>query len=538
MSRGALRLWAWAGLIALAAAALYLPFLHNPLVFDDKPFFSGYRFAYYATHPLGFDVRVPPYFTLAITEVLWSGMVAAQRLVSLALHIGVGLALYRLLLDVLSLRQPREAAAPLAAVGALAFVVHPVAVYGAAYLVQRSIVMATLFGLLSAILFLRGLQRGSHADAVSAALCYSLAVLSKEHAVLLPAAVALLAVLSGTERRFALRHAAIYFVACAPAAIFVTLLSLRILGGAYEEAAGAIAAQAGAAAGIGEDQPSLALSAVTQAGLYFKYAALWLWPDPAGMAVDLRVDFAAGWTAGWIVAKVAAFAAWGAVGTAMLSRRGALGMAGAGMLYAWILYFVEFSAVRYQEPFVLYRSYLWGPGFVMLAVAVLGHLPRRSALVAGFLVCAALGHAAFDRLTTFSSPLRLWQDAARKLPDTAVPWGSRTLSSLSREHLYAGEPAEALAVAERCMRQYPEDVQCVFGRGAIHLQMESYRDAETDLRRAIEMKPEEGLLYHRLGLALEGQDRMDEAKSAYRRSSELGYGGGKFELERLQRKRK
>jgi hypothetical protein len=31
---------------------------------------------------------------------------------------------------------------------------------------------------------------------------------------------------------------------------------------------------------------------------------------------------------------------------------------------------------------------------------------------------------------------------------------------------------------------------------------------------------------------------MDEAKSAYRRSSELGYGGGKFELERLQRKRK
>jgi len=209
MSRGALRHWGWAGLIVLAAAALYLPFLHNPLVFDDKPFFSGYRFAYYATHPLGFDVRVPPYFTLATTEVLWSGVIEAQRLVSLLLHLGVGLALYRLLLDILSLGQRRDQTVPLAAVGALAFVVHPAAVYGAAYLVQRSIVMATLFGLLSAILFLRGLQRGSHADAASAALFSSLAVLSKEHAVLLPAAVALLAVLAGAERRFALRHAAI-----------------------------------------------------------------------------------------------------------------------------------------------------------------------------------------------------------------------------------------------------------------------------------------------------------------------------------------
>jgi len=313
---------------------------------------------------------------------------------------------------------------------------------------------------------------------------------------------------------------------------------LRILGGAYEAGASAIAAQVSAAAGVADAQPSLALSAVTQAGLFFKYAALWLWPNPEGMSIDLRVDFAAGWTTGWIVAKVAAFAAWGAIGALLLLRRGAAGVAGFGMLFALLPYVVEFSAVRFQEPFVLYRSYLWGPGFAMLAVAGLGRLPRRGALVAGLLACAFLGHAAFDRLATFSSPLRLWQDAAQKLPESAVPWGSRTLSSLSREHLYAGDPAEALGVAERCMRQYPEDVQCVFGRGAIHLQMARYQDAETYLRQAIEMKPEEGLLYHRLGLALAGQDRMDEAKAAYRRAGELGYGGGKYELERLQREDK
>lgn len=531
--------WHLAGVLAVVAttAALYLPFLGNPLVFDDRVFFSGYRFAYYALNPLGLDLRLPPYFTLAMTEVLWSKSIEAQRIVSLVLHIGVALMLYRLLLDLQRAVLPEHSQvdAPLrAAIGAVAFALHPVAVYGAGYLVQRSIVMATLFGLLSAILFLRGLRRGSHADALSAALLFWLAVLSKEHAVLLPAAVALLALLAGAARPLALRHVALYWAACAPAAIFVTLRSLGIIGGAYEESAGAIAAQIVAASGDVVVEPSLALSTVTQAGLFFKYVGLWLWPDPGGMSIDLRVDFAAGWTAGWIVAKVAAFSAWGVIGAVLLLRRGPLAIAGFGMLYAWVLYFVEFSAVRFQEPFVLYRSYLWAPGVICISVSALTYLPRRGALAAGLLACAALAHGAHDRLVTFSHPLLLWEDATNKLPAEPVPWGSRTLSGVAREYLYAGQPAKALAATDRCMRLYPNDSACVFGRGAIHLQLEQYDLAERYLLRAIAMRPNEGLLHHRLGLALEGQHRIAEAKAAYRRAAQFGYGGGRFELERLE----
>ncbi|HSF21123.1 MAG TPA: hypothetical protein VLA81_03710 [Burkholderiales bacterium] len=58
------------GLIAGLASALYLPFLANPPVFDDIGFFSGRLHSYYATHPFGLDLRLPPYFSLAIVQVI------------------------------------------------------------------------------------------------------------------------------------------------------------------------------------------------------------------------------------------------------------------------------------------------------------------------------------------------------------------------------------------------------------------------------------------------------------------------------------
>ena len=88
------------GLIMALACGLYWPFLGNPRVFDDWTFFSGFRFSYFATHPFGLDLRLPPYFSLAVTEVL-VGSTEAHRLVSLAFHIGCALALYKLIYDLL-----------------------------------------------------------------------------------------------------------------------------------------------------------------------------------------------------------------------------------------------------------------------------------------------------------------------------------------------------------------------------------------------------------------------------------------------------
>ncbi len=537
---GRFRHWIAAGLIAGLASGLYWPFLGNPRVFDDWVFFSGQNFSYYATHPFGLELRLPPYFSLAITEVLIGGL-QAHRIVSLAFHVGCALALYRLVYELLkAVSHPSRpesgsnANAAWACAAAVLFAVHPVAVYGAGYLVQRTILFATLFSLLSIILFVRGLTRGSHSDAITAGLMYSIAVLSKEHSVLLPAVAVLTAALVGTERRFAVRHAAIYLSTCAPAAIFVTLLRRWLIGEAYEPDYSVVATQLEGVFGHAMSDLSWSLSAVTQAGLFFKYLALWLWPDTRAMSIDVRVDFFETWSAAWVVLKVSAFVGFGVLGLMFLRRGGRIGMAGFGMLFAWILFLAEFSTARFQEPFVLYRSYLWGPGVLIAVAAALSAFPLRAAMAASVLAVPLLWYQADDRLVTFSSSFLLWEDAVAKLPAKPIPWGSRTLYMLGREYVYGGRPDKAIEIAEKCMAQYPDTVHCHYARGVIHLLQGQYDLALRYLVRVVELQPESGIAHHRLGLILERLGRTREAKAEYGRASDLGFKGADFEIRRLE----
>ena len=533
--------WVAVGLIAGLACGLYWPFLGNPRVFDDWTFFSGHLFSYYATHPFGLNLRLPPNFSLAVTEVLVGGM-RAHRMVSLVFHLACALALYKLIYELLRAvvrsrtgePMSREQAVAWAFVGAAGFAVHPVAVYGAGYLVQRTIVFATLFSLLSVVLFTRGLTQRRHADALSAALMYSIAVLSKEHSILLPAAAVLAVFLAGPERRFAVSYSATYLAACAPAAIFAIALRTWLIGQAYEPDYGVFTSQMEGVFGGAAADLSWSMSAVTQAGLFFKYLALWLWPDAGAMSIDVRVDFLDAWSAGWIMLKLSAFLAFGALGVLLLRSGGRRGLAGFGMLFTWILFMVEFSAARFQEPFVLYRSYLWAPGIAIALVAAATAVPLRAGLAAFALAVPLLLYQAHDRLVTFSSSFVLWEDAANKLPGKPVPWGSRTLYMLAREYVYGGQPHKAIEIAKRCMEQYPNTVHCYYARGVLHYLVGEPALALPYLSRAVELRPDSGIAHHRLGLVLERLGRIPEAKAEYARASDLGYKGADFELKRLE----
>jgi hypothetical protein len=515
------------GVVALLAAALYGPFLGNPRVFDDRVLFSHPDFfARLATRPFGMELRVPAHFTLAFTEVAW-GRMEAHRLISLALHIACAWILYRLLQRLLG------AASRLPLAGALLFAVHPVAVYGAGYLAQRSIVLATLFGLLSILLFVRGLERRSHADAISAALLYTLAVLCKEHALLVPSVAVLALFFAGAERRFSLRHAAIYLVACAPAALFVVALVKSLIGTPYEQAFAAVTAQMDVAARTEVAQSPWLASALTQMGLFFKYLALWLLPSTSHMSIDLRIDFAATASGAWSALKVGAFLGYAAAAALLLRRGGRPAVIGFGLAYAWILFLVELSAVRFQEPFVLYRSYLWAPGIVIAVCGAASYLPRRLALGAALAAAAVCVVQAHERLQTFASPLALWEDAVAKL-EPGVPGGYRTMFQLGRELLYSGQPDKAIALADRCIAQYPVTPQCYLARGTIALQLERYEEALPYLTRAIELDPRSGIAHHHRGLALQELGERAAARAEYHLSEKLGFAGATTRLRLLR----
>ena len=251
------------------------------------------------------------------------------------------------------------------------------------------------------------------------------------------------------------------------------------------------------------------------------------------MSIDVRVDFFQTWSAGWVILKLSAFVGFGVLGLVLLRRGGRFGMAGFGMLFTWILFLPEFSTARFQEPFVLYRSYLWAPGVLIAVAATLSALPLRAAMAASVLAISLLLYQAHDRLVTFSSSFLLWEDAVAKLPETPIPWGSRTLYMMAREYAYGGQPQKAIEIAEKCVAQYADTIHCHYARGVIHLLQGQYELALRYLARAVELQPDSGIAHHRLGLVLERLGRTREAKAEYALASDLGFKGADFEIKRL-----
>ena len=331
--------------LLLAVALLYGPFLRSPLVFDDVYSFLDDTLIRYGNGDFPFTPRWLAYFTLGLSHRLFGLDMPGYRLPSLVLHAGVAIALYAFLHRLWRMVLPAQEAgrlpyAAMAFFAALIFALHPVAVYGAAYLIERTIVMATLFALLMWWAFLRGLDSGRMPWFWASAVFYALALSCKEHVIMAPAVSAALLLLwwrtHGMQRGDPLRawllRLAPVFVAYAVMAVFVVLQVKGVLGSIYEPQG---ADTAGQVSGLGENGALIfPLSVFNQGALFFKYLGLWLVPGPLWMSVDMREPFA---TSFWVWPQTlgfAAFVAYPLVSVALLWRGGRLGLLGFALLGA------------------------------------------------------------------------------------------------------------------------------------------------------------------------------------------------------------
>lgn len=487
--------WVIAALLVLLAFALYGKGLHYPLVFDDRVFRDDV-FRHYTAAIFRLDTRWFAYATFGWTWELVGRQWAWHRAVNVLLHAGTAFILFQFLsrlyaiaLDVKG--QPNPQWRWIAAMGALLFLVHPVAVYGVAYLTQRTIVMATLFGLLSLWLFLEGLaRRQSAAWFYGAVAAYFVAVFSKEHSVMIPAvALALTVLVRGMPSRD-WRPLLLPFALMGAIAVFVTLRIKGVLFTAYEPFAQETLARM--ADPVDTAKASLGLSIVNQGYLFFHYVLVWLLPNPHWMTVDARPVFPAAWL-GWPhTAGFAAWVAWFVVTVAQLRKGGVRGVCGFMMLFPWLMALTEVATLRVQEPLVLYRSYLWMcvlPALLPLALFAVFKVPLRWTITVAAMLAAILVAPMQNRLATFATALNLWDDAIRYNQPSTAPLAERAYHNRGFAQLQARQYTRALADFSQALQINPRDASAYLGRGVSYARTGSHELAVQELNRAIAIAP-------------------------------------------------
>ena len=485
-------------LLAVVFAA-YLPSLSNALVFDDAIITSGQLYADYGA---GFSLKPR---VLSYSTIVWLQKTAGeawwlQRLVNILLHLGVVAMLYvfyrQLLASMAPLQAPSEVdgrqrvpAQWALLIGVAWYALNPTAVYAVAYLTQRSIVMATLFSLISLWAVLRALATGRRFFWLIVILAYVAAMLSKEYALTLPAVAVALIVL--VRRPPARQLAVVAAVGVVLAAVAARLLYSRygtIVGQVFDEISLSYVKQLAAVA-PGIEKQMYPLSIINQMWLYFEYACRWFLPSTQMMSVDLRPVFP---TTLLSVPHVLGLVGYvtllaGSV-TLMLGYRDGRALLGFCLFVPAILFVTEFSTVWVQDPFVLYRSYLWAiavPGLIYLGVLQLSERVTSSTV----LMCAgAIGAIMIwqttDRIASFRTELSVWDDAVRKLPPELVVGKSRAYLNRGQAYQLAGDDNRAVRDYRRSTT-FGDNGEGLLNAGSVLLARGRYADAITAFDGAV-----------------------------------------------------
>jgi hypothetical protein len=375
--------------------------------------------------------------------------------VDLALHVAAVLLLYDCLGRLLPAR--------VALLGAAIFAVHPVQSEAVAYVWARSILLATVFCLLSLRSWLAG--RSWHAAAWFAA-----ALLSKEECAAFPL---VLAMVDGKRWRPAASMMALSVAAAA-----------RVVYAAAVTPGAPIAQQAGIT-------PLVYLMA--QGPVVLRYLRLIV--VPWGLTVDPEVGVPSAWVSliAWAVVATLAALAW-----RWRDRGGLWFLAGLVLLLpsSSIFPVADLAADR--------RLYLPMVGFAVAAGTLLAGRER----VAGIAVCCALA-VSMARMTVWSSEESLWRDAVEKAPNKLRP-----KLQLAR----ALSPAAALPVLEEARRLAPDDPAVAAQTGSALMAAGRPAEALGEFGRALGLSPRDARYMNNRGTALEALGQIDAAREDYRRA--------------------
>lgn len=523
-------------LIAAATILLYGPYLDNPLVFDDQYFFMAGHPEKFVAQGFSLTPRWLAYYSHGLTFTLLGTEIYLQRIGNMILHACTGIALYAFILCLLTTTVPTRTNGPkpetAAAFAALLFVLHPAAVYAAGYLIQRTIVMATMFCILSWTAFWKGIN-GSRTMLWLSTPLFMLAALSKEHVVMTPIISALLCLAACGNRNSTIDRPdskLIAFVLLSQAAISMALvlITTRVIGHAYEPmVTGTVTPEF---TQLSSQSMLFPLSVLTQFGLFFKYMALWIIPNGAWMSVDMREPFIVppvspgAWLCAiaFILYPIVLMLVW-------LKYRRTYSIA-ISLLTPWILFSTEIATVRIQEIFVIYRSYLWMPGIFFLVALGFSKLEKHICVGIGFIAVFAFGAFSMNKLNTFSHSFHLWDEAASLAEKSTLgkvnskPMGlARIYHNRGLSLLREGFIPNAIEDFNRALSLSPTYTAVYSDRGSAHLTMKAFDQALADFSLAAELDRQNGKYRAGRAAALRGRGDLTQGENEDRIACELGW---------------
>lgn len=482
-----------AGLAALAFAA-YANTLGNGFVYDDlaqilgNPWLTSWSFLpkILANHPGGFNPDfLPLYYRpwmnlsfLATRQVLgpeaWG-----FHLVNVLWHVIAVVLAYAAATEVfrrLDAGLPSWCPAAAAAI----FAVHPAGGEAVAWNCGVTDLTVTVFGLASVVAYLRG-------KALLAALAFASALLAKETAVVFPAFLAVVEVVSPNRQRGFLRRLVPL------GAVLAAYLPLRLW------------ALGGLAPGREAFPTSGAPWLVTVGELFARYLAKLLWPHPLNALSGIEpVPSMASARAGLGLLAVVAFAA------LLVAARRRPAIVAALALVALPL--LPVLLVRPAGAAIFADRYLYLPalGFGLALGALAG---RASPVVRIALVplLLALGTVTVARNAVWKDGVTLWTDTVAKSPSSAVAW-----EFLCQAHAVAGRYADALSSCARAVELDAGRLDARINLGNALAVAGRFDEASRRFLEALRRAPHSADAWKGLGYAYARAGRSLEAVEAYR----------------------
>jgi len=569
-------------LISLVGSLAYSNSFGVPFLYDDITSIVGNR----AIHDLsaflhGEGVRYNPrrfitYLSLAINYRLGGLDVTGYHVFNLAVHLATAVTVY--LFALVTLRTPRLVSSRLARnvgwvalLSSLLFVAHPFQTEAVTYVVQRTTSLAAFFYLLCLLLYAVARSKESRLPAVllfaGSLVSALLAMLCKEIAATLPLAVLLYEVSFFTSSwRSRLRL-------LLPLSVLLSVVPLALLSSGRP---------AGELLSVADRMTrETALISRTQYLLtQFKVIAAYLRQlfVPYGQNIDHDIPLATGFLTAdvfpsfLLLVALLAFAVWLYRGSKENGTRDAAWrLVGFGIFWFFLTLLVESSLIPIRDVMNEHRLYLPSVGIALAVsaglVLALGSRPRVLFAV-GSLMVVALGFATWQRNVLWQSELTLWADAVRKSPNKARPLHNYaktlseagehgkailhyqmairrglaspdTLVNLAAEYEQIGQPHRAIEYYRLALTGDPANVTALTRMAIVLLQRpESAAEGLSLLQQAVQVAPDNANLHFNLGVALEAQGKIPDAKEHYLRAVSLdpGYVKAHYSLALLYHK--